>query len=165
MGNDSGSASCLFCEIGKDPSKQIYENLFFYAQFDKFPITPGHAELIPKRHVVSLFDLSELEQAVYWSSLEEAVNVIESTDLKTLYEGFLRNPVNEKSAWLCHEMLAKPFMGKKPDGYNFGNNDGEAAGRTIHHLHIHIIPRYFGDVPDPRGGIRYIIPEYANYKK
>jgi len=42
----------------------------------------------------------------------------------------------------------------KPDGYNIGINIGEAAGQTIFHLHIHLIPRYFGDVENPRGGIR-----------
>jgi diadenosine tetraphosphate (Ap4A) HIT family hydrolase len=157
--------SCLFCEIGKDRSRQFYENELFYAQFDKFPIAPGHAEVIPKRHVVSLFDLSAEEWGGLKLSLEETVRNIESTDMRKLYEGFLENPLNDKSAWLCSKMLAKPFLGQMPDGYNFGNNDGEAAGRTIHHLHVHVIPRYFGDVEDPRGGIRYIIPEYANYKK
>jgi diadenosine tetraphosphate (Ap4A) HIT family hydrolase len=61
-------------------------------------------------------------------------------------------------------MLIHTGINKKPDGYNFGNNDGFAAGRTIHHLHIHIIPRYIGDVEDPRGGIRHIIPGMGNYK-
>lgn len=42
----------------------------------------------------------------------------------------------------------------KPDGYNIGINVGESAGQTIFHLHIHVIPRYFGDVENPRGGIR-----------
>ena len=51
-----------------------------------------------------------------------------------------------------------------PDGYNIGINEGEAAGRTIHHLHIHIIPRYKGDVENPRGGVRHVIPERGDYK-
>jgi diadenosine tetraphosphate (Ap4A) HIT family hydrolase len=156
---------CLFCDIANEPAKQIYGNRLFYAQFDKFPITPGHAEVISMRHVVSIRDLTDEEWTNLKYSLETTVRLIESTDLKELYEGFLENPENDKSAWLCREMLNKPFIGDLPDAYNFGNNDGEAAGRTIHHLHIHVIPRYFGDVPDPRGGIRYIIPEYANYKK
>ena len=42
----------------------------------------------------------------------------------------------------------------RPDGFNIGVNDGEAAGQTIDHANLHIIPRYTGDVPDPRGGIR-----------
>lgn len=46
----------------------------------------------------------------------------------------------------------------QPDGYTIGVNEGRAAGRTIDHLHIHLIPRYEGDVPDPRGGIRHVLP-------
>ncbi|MFC3530907.1 HIT family protein [Vogesella facilis] len=49
------------------------------------------------------------------------------------------------------------------DGYNIGINDGAAAGQTVPHLHIHLIPRYQGDRDDPRGGIRWIIPEKADY--
>ncbi|MBM4236079.1 MAG: HIT family protein [Firmicutes bacterium] len=45
-----------------------------------------------------------------------------------------------------------------PDGYNIGANVGEAAGQTVFHFHIHIIPRYRGDVADPRGGVRKVIP-------
>ena len=49
------------------------------------------------------------------------------------------------------------------DGYNIGINDGAAAGQTVMHVHMHVIPRYRGDRPDPRGGIRWIIPEKADY--
>jgi len=45
-----------------------------------------------------------------------------------------------------------------PDGYNIGANVGEAAGQTVFHFHIHVIPRYRGDVADPRGGVRKVIP-------
>lgn len=58
--------------------------------------------------------------------------------------------------------LLKEFS---PDGFNIGINDGLASGQTILHLHIHIIPRYKGDMPDPRGGIRWIFPEKAIYWK
>ncbi len=51
----------------------------------------------------------------------------------------------------------------KPDGYNIGINDGPTAGQTVPHLHIHLIPRYQGDRVDPRGGVRWIIPEKAAY--
>jgi diadenosine tetraphosphate (Ap4A) HIT family hydrolase len=51
----------------------------------------------------------------------------------------------------------------KPDGYNIGINDGPAAGQTVSHLHIHLIPRYKADLPDPRGGVRWIIPDKADY--
>ena len=50
-----------------------------------------------------------------------------------------------------------------PDGYNIGVNDGPAAGQTVPHLHIHLIPRFTGDVPDPRGGIRWVIANKAKY--
>lgn len=50
-----------------------------------------------------------------------------------------------------------------PDGYNIGINDGPAAGQTVPHLHIHLIPRYTGDMADPRGGVRWVIPEKADY--
>ena len=50
-----------------------------------------------------------------------------------------------------------------PAGYNIGINDGAAAGQTVDHLHIHLIPRYRGDRPDPRGGVRWVIPEKADY--
>ena len=52
-----------------------------------------------------------------------------------------------------------------PDGYNVGFNSGDAAGQTIPHLHLHVIPRYVGDSPDPRGGVRHVIPHLANYLK
>lgn len=50
-----------------------------------------------------------------------------------------------------------------PAGYNIGINDGAAAGQTVGHLHIHLIPRYPGDRPDPRGGVRWVIPDKADY--
>lgn len=50
-----------------------------------------------------------------------------------------------------------------PAGYNIGINDGPAAGQTVPHLHIHLIPRFTSDVADPRGGVRWIIPEKADY--
>ena len=56
--------------------------------------------------------------------------------------------------------LDKEFQ---PDAYNIGINDGEAAGQTVPHLHMHLIPRYNGDRTDPRGGVRWIIPEKADY--
>ena len=56
--------------------------------------------------------------------------------------------------------LDKDFQ---PQGYNIGINDGAAAGQTVPHLHVHLIPRYEGDLPDPRGGVRCVIPDKAKY--
>lgn len=51
----------------------------------------------------------------------------------------------------------------RPAGYNIGINDGTAAGQTVPHLHIHLIPRYEGDRDDPRGGVRWVLPDNAAY--
>jgi diadenosine tetraphosphate (Ap4A) HIT family hydrolase len=53
----------------------------------------------------------------------------------------------------------------RPDGYDIGINCGPAAGQTIFDLHVHLIPRYSGDVPNPRGGVRRVIADKANYPK
>jgi diadenosine tetraphosphate (Ap4A) HIT family hydrolase len=52
---------------------------------------------------------------------------------------------------------------RRPAGYNVGLNVGQAAGQTVAHAHLHLIPRYAGDQPDPRGGIRWVIPARAVY--
>ena len=51
----------------------------------------------------------------------------------------------------------------RPDGFNVGINDGQAAGQTVAHAHIHVIPRRTGDVLDPRGGVRWMMPDKARY--
>lgn len=53
--------------------------------------------------------------------------------------------------------------GHKPDGYNIGSNNNLAAGQSVFHLHVHVIPRYTGDVEQPKGGIRQVIPKNAMY--
>lgn len=58
------------------------------------------------------------------------------------------------------EVVEKEF---NPDGYNVGINVGTAAGQSIHHLHIHVIPRYSGDVENPKGGVRGVIPNKKLY--
>lgn len=61
--------------------------------------------------------------------------------------------------------IIKKLLDKKfnPDGYNIGMNCGKAAGQTVMHCHIHIIPRYNGDCENPRGGVRGVIPSKQNY--
>ena len=75
--------------------------------------------------------------------------------------------LTEQERMAIDELL---FKGKKmldeqyqPDGYNIGINCGEAAGQTIFHVHVHLIPRYDGDMEDPRGGVRGVIPEKRKY--
>ena len=52
-----------------------------------------------------------------------------------------------------------------PDGYNIGVNVGAAAGQSIFHVHIHMIPRYQGDVENPQGGVRHVIPKKGHYTR
>jgi diadenosine tetraphosphate (Ap4A) HIT family hydrolase len=52
-----------------------------------------------------------------------------------------------------------------PDGYNIGVNVGQAAGQSIFHVHIHVIPRYKGDVENPQGGVRHVIPNKGHYTR
>lgn len=62
------------------------------------------------------------------------------------------------------ELRRKELMqSHRPAAFNIGINDGPAAGQTVMHLHIHLIPRYAGDKPDPRGGVRWIFPDKADY--
>lgn len=71
----------------------------------------------------------------------------------------------EKSAILALLEQAQILLDREyaPNGYNVGVNVGEAAGQTILHTHIHLIPRYWGDVSNPRGGVRGVIPSKQSY--
>ncbi len=64
---------------------------------------------------------------------------------------------------LVKEVKSKLEKEFTPDGFNVGFNVDEAAGQTVPHVHVHVIPRYSGDVENPRGGVRYVIPEKGNY--
>lgn len=97
------------------------------AEWEPFPVNVGHMKIIPLRHDATLFNLSDQE----WMDLKDILERVKD--------------------------YLDTSLGKyKPDGYNIGVNIGEAAGQTIWHLHIHVIPRYKGDVKDPRGGVRNI---------
>ena len=71
----------------------------------------------------------------------------------------------EKAAMLSLLDTAKRHLNDKyaPAGYNVGINVGEAAGQTIPHVHLHLIPRYHGDTENPRGGVRGVIPSKQSY--
>jgi diadenosine tetraphosphate (Ap4A) HIT family hydrolase len=71
----------------------------------------------------------------------------------------------EHAALLALAREAKTLLDERchPDGYNVGVNVGKAAGQTVMHLHVHVIPRYAGDMEDPRGGVRGVIPEKRVY--
>src|SRR5690606_32471465 len=72
--------------------------------------------------------------------------------------GRSRSPIFE----LIEQVKRRLDVEHRPDGYNVGFNAGRAAGQTVDHLHVHVIPRHDGDVPDPRGGVRHVIPGRGN---
>lgn len=84
---------------------------------------------------------------------------------KRHFGSFFELSAQEREALLQLLNVAKAQADREfhPDGYNIGINDGPAAGQTVPHLHIHLIPRFKGDQADPRGGVRWIMPEKADY--
>ncbi len=74
------------------------------------------------------------------------------------------NEMERNELWILVEQGQKIVEDKyQPDGYNIGINVGHWAGQSIHHLHIHVIPRYQGDVENPKGGVRGVVPARKNY--
>lgn len=121
---------CEFCEV--QAKEMIVETELAFAIYDKFPVTPLHSLIIPKRHVSSFFDLDDSEV---------------DTILKLL--------AKMRTTILTEDSTVK--------GFNIGVNIGETAGQTIFHCHIHLIPRRHGDVENPRGGVRGVIPRKQSY--
>ena len=128
-GHAAVSHYCPFCYIRTEST--LLFNEVGVAIADTFPVTNGHTLVLPRRHVASLYELDEAEQAALWRLVAQ-----------------VRQQLSDRH---------------RTDGFNIGLNDGQAAGQTIGHAHIHIIPRYNGDVPDPRGGVRWVVPDRAAY--
>jgi len=121
---------CPFCNLPRE--RVFHEGHLFKAVWDVFPVSTGHALLIPNRHVATWFDASREEQIDLIGGIAIVRGIIEKLH--------------------------------SPDGYNIGVNVGQAAGQTVFHLHVQVIPRYRGDVVDPTGGVRHVIPERGNYR-
>jgi ATP adenylyltransferase len=152
---------CLFCKRKDVKSLVLAQNDFAYASWDMFPISPGHCEVIPKWHRVSFQELLSSDVLAIFDLSLEAIEIIQKTDLAEVYKKVHREGLMSDKQY---ELIANhPFIHPPPDGYNIGFNEGRAAGRTIDHFHLHIIPRFLNDVPNPRGGIRNIIPGKGNY--
>ena len=151
---------CIFCNL---EDKKIFEDEHFFAVFDLHPVSVGHALLIPKRHILRFDQLVEQEARILPLSIQKTKEIIESSDLNQMYNEMISSPKTSNSKIFVQKMLDTSFVGKRPDGYNIGINEGESAGQTVPHLHIHIIPRYKGDVNGPEGGVRGAIPELRKY--
>lgn len=122
--------NCPFCKVESE-REIIASSALSLAFFDGFPVSPGHALIIPRRHVASFFDLTKEEKQDLLSLMDNVKRIIDER--------------------------------YNPDGYNIGVNVCEAAGQSVSHVHMHLIPRYKGDVPNPRGGVRGVIPAKQNY--
>lgn len=159
--------NCYFCRvINGEADPFIFENRSFVSIFDTNPVNPGHALIIPKRHVASIFSLNEIEHSDYFEAINSVKHAIESTDMKSLYKEMLKRDYLEgRPRDHIKTVLKLPFLGNQPNAYTLGNNDGREAGRSIDHLHVIVLPRYKGDVENPSGGIRNVIPCRAQYKK
>ena len=121
---------CLFCTIRK--KELIFENELAYVSYDTYPVSTHHCLIIPKRHVIDYFELSNEE-------------LIACNDLIRIIK---------------KEVLTKD---NNVRGFNIGTNAGKVAGQSIMHCHIHLIPRREGDVDNPQGGVRGVIPSKQHY--
>ena len=121
--------TCPFCRL--DRGRIAWSSPLAIALWDVYPVSLGHALVVPRRHAASWSEPTALEKA----ELTAGVDAV-------------RALIDERY---------------QPHAYNVGYNDGEAAGQTIMHVHVHVIPRYQGDVLDPRGGIRWVLPDKAAY--
>jgi diadenosine tetraphosphate (Ap4A) HIT family hydrolase len=88
--------------------------------------------------------------------------LIITNDIKKDYFELSEEELAELPAMIqkARELIEQDYQ---PDGYNIGMNCGEFAGQTVFHFHCHVIPRYNGDMPDPKGGVRGVIPEKQKY--
>jgi diadenosine tetraphosphate (Ap4A) HIT family hydrolase len=111
----------------------VCANGLCFAIYDSYPVSPGHVLVITRRVVPTFFECTAAEQV----ALMELVGEVKA--------------------------LLDERLDPRPDGYNVGFNAGAAAGQTVPHVHVHVIPRYSGDMGDPRGGVRHVIPEKGNY--
>lgn len=159
--------NCYFCKVSRGEADPfIFENRSYVGVFDIHPVNPGHALIIPRRHVASIFSLNEREQEDYFDAITGVKSIIEATNMKDLYQNMLnRDDLQDRPKDHIQSVLQLPFLENKPNAYTIGNNDGREAGRSIDHLHVILLPRYKGDVENPSGGIRNVIPDRANYQR
>jgi len=167
MSKTLSEQNCYFCKVTSgegDPF--VFENRSFTGIFDTNPVNPGHALIIPRRHVASIFNLNETEHADYFDAISGVKRAIEATDMTALYQEMLSRPAQQdRPKDSIETVLQLPFLDNMPDAYTIGNNDGREAGRSIDHLHVILLPRYRGDVESPSGGIRNVIPSRARYQR
>ncbi|MGM0819270.1 MAG: DEAD/DEAH box helicase family protein, partial [Actinomycetota bacterium] len=118
--------------LARPPTAWLAANELAFAIPDGYPVSEGHALVVPRRLVSSWWEASEEERHALLALAEEVKELLEARHA--------------------------------PDGWNLGVNVGRAAGQTVEHLHLHVIPRYDGDVADPRGGVRHAVAGKGNWQ-
>ena len=123
------------------PEHHVASNELAFAIRDKFPVTRGHTLVIPRRVVTQWWDATTDEQQSIMALVDQIRVDLLDDEVRS------------------YQLPGMP----RPDGFNVGFNAGDAAGQTVDHLHVHVIPRHQGDMNDPRGGVRHVIPDKGNY--
>lgn len=144
---------CIFCSQMARPAKDRFYTSpdgSFIAKWDYQPDVPGHALVIPKRHVVFFYELNQNELQQLAQTVETVKEIIGRTDLIKMYQEAFPHYANDVSRQRVEAalQLLKENDFKKPEGFNDAINDGPASDQTVHHLHWHVKPRWFGDQPE-----------------
>lgn len=152
---------CVFCEPDELASASTIEKYEkFTLRLDPNPVSFGHILIIPNRHVEKFDELDEDELSKLGEAVTRSRKIAEEKRrIREKYSNI--SAVKEKDS---NDMVDSILEEKEdPEGFNIGLNEGKTAGQTINHLHIHVIPRYEGDVKNPEGGVRNVIPDKADY--
>lgn len=162
MTPDNQTQHCLFCQESFRLEK-LFSNQHFFAVADGSPVNPGHLLIIPYRHVEDYFSLTKEEASSLYDMLQQGRAYGRDERLK---QGYLKALAHKKTSAKSKQFirLALKNWQQKIAGYNIGINNGVSAGQTVFHLHVHLIPRFNGDVADPTGGVRLVIPSRGNYR-
>ena len=161
------SESCFFCNVRDNLSNNLilFENDLFIAKYSGVPVNPGHIELFPRRHIETLLDLNHLEKRELVRSIGQTQDMLSRVDFEAFYKLMLLRAGQQIVKNYAQKMLQLSFINNNPTGFNVGINQGVSAGQTVKHLHIHLIPRFDGDTPDPIGGVRNLLNNgLGNYK-
>jgi diadenosine tetraphosphate (Ap4A) HIT family hydrolase len=120
----------------------------------------------------SLDDARDAGQAPWNDVVQDDFHVVVFKDKYPVTDGHLLFVPNYSAVGVIEDCFADALrLGQEKvksgewDGFNIGMNWGEAAGQTVPYPHVHLIPRRKGDMEDPTGGVRHVIPEKGNYRK
>ncbi|PID32543.1 hypothetical protein CR956_01915 [Candidatus Saccharibacteria bacterium] len=141
----------------------LVENDYFYSMLNNYPVTPGHAMVIPKFHVANLRELDPKYASHMLELVHQTLRELSTEKLKRFYSSNIQNPLDDNSKRLCDDAL-ELLDNFNTDNFNVGVNNGATAGQTVFHLHMHIIPRFQGDGGVSTGGVCHVIPSKGDYK-